>query len=297
MEKESQAFEKLYPQEFLQRFLAKGLRPDGRGLTSARDVTVHVSPISGSPGSAIAKVGNTTVVTSAEVSLLDLGGDEGDDDEGRVSHALDVGPLGATHNDGSVAKTRQQVASVSGRVQGVLSRCVDLRSLKLEGEGGKAWLVGLKSVCLSLDGGLFDAALASCVAALSSLRLPGEVREVVGGGEGRESSEAVVAMEEDRAPSRPVDFLLIPAATAVSIHGDRLLADPTAFEEALAGAEVSAAWGWAPSGGGGDPELVSLEVRSEGHGRATVDADVVHRCLAVSRRRSEARWKGLLGGS
>ena len=186
---------------------------------------------------------------------------------------------------------------MSGRVQGVLSRCVDLRSLKLEGEGGKAWLVGLKSVCLSLDGGLFDAALASCVAALSSLRLPGEVREVVGGGEGRESSEAVVEMEEDRAPSGPVDFLLIPAATAVSIHGDRLLADPTAFEEALAGAEVSAAWGWAPSGGGGDPELVSLEVRSEGHGRATVDADVVHRCLAVSRRRSEARWKGLLGGS
>ena len=85
---------------------------------------------------------------------------------------------------------------MSGRVQGVLSRCVDLRSLKLEGEGGKAWLVGLKSVCLSLDGGLFDAALASCVAALSSLRLPGEVREVVGGGEGRESSEAVVEMEE-----------------------------------------------------------------------------------------------------
>ena len=77
MEKESQAFEKLYPQEFLQRFLAKGLRPDGRGLTSARDVTVHVSPISGSPGSAITKVGNTTVVTSAEVSLLVLGGDEG----------------------------------------------------------------------------------------------------------------------------------------------------------------------------------------------------------------------------
>jgi len=72
---QAEAFRKLYPEDFLERFLVKGLRPDGRRLTEPRDVSVEVSPVTDAPGSAIVKIGDTTVITSTELDLVDIDGE------------------------------------------------------------------------------------------------------------------------------------------------------------------------------------------------------------------------------
>jgi exosome complex RNA-binding protein Rrp42 (RNase PH superfamily) len=159
---QAEAFRKLYPEEFLEKFLGQGVRPDGRGLASAKTFSVHIGPVSNSPGSALVKVGETTVLTSTEVSILDL---EHESDTGRIEYELDVGPLGTTFENNSVAKLRQELASVCGRVRRTLSSVVDRRSLSLSDEDAEelefgnekskkyfGWCVRVKSLCLALDG-------------------------------------------------------------------------------------------------------------------------------------------------
>ena len=64
------AFRKLFPEDYLDRFLAEGLRPDGRAPTAPRDLSVHVGG-SQAPGSALVKLGGTTVVTTVALDLLE----------------------------------------------------------------------------------------------------------------------------------------------------------------------------------------------------------------------------------
>jgi len=199
---------------------------------------------------------------------------------GRLEHELDVGPLGTTHNNGSIARNRQQTSAVSGRVRQILCRSIDLGSLKLSepGEeaspgGGKAWALHVKSVCLSLDGCLFDATLASAVAALATLRFPRRLEQLGEDAAGEDGGRP----EGDGA----LRFLWVPACTAVALHKGRLLVDPTDFEESLASAVVAVVWGRrADSPGGEEPEVLALELGSEGQ-RASVDAQLVRRCLGV----------------
>ena len=61
---DADSFRRLYPHEYFLRFLADGIRPDGRTLGTARATTIGLCTISspGVDGSALIKQGNTTVV-------------------------------------------------------------------------------------------------------------------------------------------------------------------------------------------------------------------------------------------
>ena len=59
---DAQAFRRLYPELYLQRFLDDGIRPDGRTLGRARSCTIGLGTITSVDGSALVKQGNTTVV-------------------------------------------------------------------------------------------------------------------------------------------------------------------------------------------------------------------------------------------
>lgn len=55
-------FEKLYPVEFYKRFLEKNIRPDGRGFHHMRSLEIRRGSISTSDGSALVRLGNTTII-------------------------------------------------------------------------------------------------------------------------------------------------------------------------------------------------------------------------------------------
>lgn len=53
---QAEAFKRLYSEEYFDRFIQEGLRPDGRSLGVCRPVTVALNAVSSADGSAIAKV-------------------------------------------------------------------------------------------------------------------------------------------------------------------------------------------------------------------------------------------------
>ena len=69
---QAEAFRKLYPTEYLEKFLKEGVRPDGRALWKLRSLAVTPSAITSASGSSLVKLGETTVVTATELKVIDL---------------------------------------------------------------------------------------------------------------------------------------------------------------------------------------------------------------------------------
>jgi exosome complex component RRP43 len=70
----AQIFQRLHPKAYLERFLAERVRPDGREVEEWRDLIVHVGSISTADGSAVVRLGETTIVcgVKAEIAEPDL---------------------------------------------------------------------------------------------------------------------------------------------------------------------------------------------------------------------------------
>jgi polyribonucleotide nucleotidyltransferase len=56
---EADAFKRIYPEEYFQRFLSEGTRPDGRPLGRARSTIIGFGAVSTADGSALVKIGST----------------------------------------------------------------------------------------------------------------------------------------------------------------------------------------------------------------------------------------------
>jgi exosome complex component RRP43 len=67
-------FQRLHPLAYFERFLAEKVRPDGRGFDAWRDAFVNVGSISTADGSALVRLGQTTIVcgVKAEIAEPDL---------------------------------------------------------------------------------------------------------------------------------------------------------------------------------------------------------------------------------
>jgi hypothetical protein len=64
---EPDAFKKLYPDQYYARFVAEGLRPDGRPLARARPTTIALGAVSTADSSALVKIGSTTVMAGIKL--------------------------------------------------------------------------------------------------------------------------------------------------------------------------------------------------------------------------------------
>lgn len=70
----AQIYQRLHPRAYLERFLAEQVRPDGREAEEWRDISLHVGSISTADGSALVRLGETTIVcgVKAEIAEPDL---------------------------------------------------------------------------------------------------------------------------------------------------------------------------------------------------------------------------------
>ena len=64
-------FQKLHPAEFFRRFTTEGVRPDGRLLDAFRPTTVHHGVISTANGSAMVRIGGTTVICGVKAEVAE----------------------------------------------------------------------------------------------------------------------------------------------------------------------------------------------------------------------------------
>ncbi|KAG7269973.1 hypothetical protein CRUP_021828 [Coryphaenoides rupestris] len=125
-------FKTAEPLEYHRSFLKENCRPDGRELVEFRTTTLNIGSISTADGSALVKIGNTTVICGIKMAQA----------------------------------ASQFVADVIES-----SEVVNPEDLCIE-RGKLCWVLYCDLMCLDYDGNLLDACIIALLAALKNTQLP-----------------------------------------------------------------------------------------------------------------------------
>jgi len=221
------------PLEFYKQFLEKDVRPDGRALGEFRQTYIKLNPIeSTADGSALIKIGNTSVICGVKAELFEPLPDD-DPDVGRVIPNVELNAgCSLSFRPGAPSETAQVASQMIADILAT-SGVIDCSRLCVL-SGQLAWILYCDVVCLDLDGNLLDACLLSVMAALSTTTLPEVTMDAVtkvvavktgggGGGGGEQEVKRWSLGVQD-----------IPVSSSFSIFdGGILLADAAAEEEDL----------------------------------------------------------------
>ncbi|KAJ3016494.1 UNVERIFIED_CONTAM: hypothetical protein HDU68_012177 [Siphonaria sp. JEL0065] len=228
-------FKKLHPQEFHRRFLGKGVRPDGReGLMSWRTPSIHRGSIATCNGSALIRMGGTTVLcgVKAEVAVPDTNHPT----TGYLVPNVEFPPLaGSQFKPTAPGEFTQSISELIYRiVKG--NNIINLESLCIE-PGKAVWTLHVDIVFLNYEGNPIDSALLALTSALTDTRLPkvsyseveGTVRAVTS------ISDRSIALELTRIPFAATFGIF--EGTATEDNGKAgaksAMADPTEEEESV----------------------------------------------------------------
>ncbi|MED6169561.1 hypothetical protein PIB30_022345 [Stylosanthes scabra] len=168
-EMEVDAFRRLFPLQYFERHLSEAIRPDGRPLGKARDTTVVLGAVASANGSALVKIGSTTMLSAIKMEVMTPSLES--PDEGCLAIDFHMPPIcSPIVRPGRPAEAAPVLSKqLSDTISS--SGIIDLKELSLV-TGKAAWMAYLDVYCLDADGALFDAALLSAVAALSHLQIP-----------------------------------------------------------------------------------------------------------------------------
>ncbi|KAI9057666.1 ribosomal protein S5 domain 2-like protein [Trametes sanguinea] len=219
-------FQRLHPKTYLERFLSENLRPDGREFDEWRDISVNVGSISTADGSALVRLGSTTVVCGVKAEIAEPELDKPQD--GFLVPNLDLPAIcspkfkpGPPTDEAQVLSDRLNEVLVASGIVPTSSLCI---------EPGKAvWVLYVDATCINYDGNAFDATLLAMVAALKNTRLPKATYY--------EDTKRTIC---SRKVMEPLQIGRLPASFSFGIFdGTHILADPTSFEEPLLDTTIS----------------------------------------------------------
>ncbi|KAB1222477.1 Exosome complex component RRP43 [Morella rubra] len=231
LEMEVDAFRRLFPLRFYERHLAESIRPDGRPLGSARETSIAPGAVASADGSALAKIGSTTMLAAIKMEVMtptiEL------PDEGCIAVDFHMPPICSPIV--RPGRPSEAVPVVSTTLSDSISSSgmINLKELSLV-SGKAAWMAYLDIYCLDADGAPFDAALLSAVAACSHLQIPAVSLN--------DDGKIVVVSEEDggkldkehvNREKRKLTLRSIPFSLTCILHKNYILADPTAQEESI----------------------------------------------------------------
>lgn len=230
-EVEVDAFRRLFPLRFHERHLLESIRPDARPLGKARDTTLALGAVASADGSALAKIGCTTMLAAIKMEIMTPTTES--PDEGCIAIDFHMPPIcSPIVRPGRPAEAAPVVSKqLSDTISS--SGMIDLKELSLV-NGKAAWMAYLDIYCLDADGALFDAALLSAVAAFSHLQIP----VVSLNDDGRivvfsEENGGKLEKEPVNKEKRKLKLSRIPFSLTCILHKNYILADPTAEEESI----------------------------------------------------------------
>ncbi|GMI65075.1 hypothetical protein like AT1G60080 [Hibiscus trionum] len=228
-EVEVDAFRRLFPLRFFEKHLLESIRPDARPLGRARDTTIALGAVASANGSALAKIGSTTMLAAIKMEVMTPSMET--PDEGCIAIDFHMPPIcSPIVRPGRPAEAAPVVAKqLSDTI--LSSGMINLKELSLV-SGKAAWMAYLDIYCLDADGALFDAALLAAVAAFSHLEIPvvslnDDGKIVLSEGQGLSDREPV------NKEKRKVNLGSIPFSLTCILHKNHILADPTSEEESI----------------------------------------------------------------
>ena len=232
------------PREYMQTFIDRDIRPDGREFFERREVSVQKGSIQTAHGSCLARVGATAVLAAAKLEVstpLNAA-----PRNGFLEISVQLTPLCSPRF--KVGRPSDEALALQQHLQRVVlgGSILDLEQLCIC-EGKAVWNLKLDVVCLNHDGAATDAALLSVVGTLADLRIPATVVTKVGDGNGDRGGRSLGGRASRDAPgssgvlvetlpeesSSAVVLGGIPLAVSFGVFGGNLLVDPNAEEEAL----------------------------------------------------------------
>ncbi|KIO11225.1 hypothetical protein M404DRAFT_994885 [Pisolithus tinctorius Marx 270] len=239
----AQIFQRLHPHAYLDRFLTEGVRPDGRTPEEWRDVFINVGSISTANGSALVRIGGTTIICGVKAEIAEPELDT--PDQGFLVPNIDLPAIcspkfkpGPPSEEAQVLSERLNAALVSTQLLPLTRLCIE--------PGRSVWCLYVDATCINYDGNAFDAALLAMVAALRNTTLPEcTYNEETGRTTCRSrTARRPLPLNEDKVivglsfgvvptPSIPMGLDTSEGKNTSRTTGPILLADPTAFEEPL----------------------------------------------------------------
>ncbi|EFJ19469.1 hypothetical protein SELMODRAFT_233365 [Selaginella moellendorffii] len=277
---EVDAFKRLYPAQFLERYLDASVRPDGRPLTRSRPTSVSFNAVSSADGSALVKIGNTTMLAGAKLETMEPAADT--PDQGCLSVDFVMPPICSPRV--RPGRPAEEAYVITEQLQNALlsSGVVDLRELSIV-SGKAAWMIYLDVYCLDADGSLLDAALLASVAALAHLQVPAICV--------RSEGKITKAPPDAQASSDGIEFTQprrlnlgeFPFALTVAMNQKSLIADPTAEEEAILDTKMIVILN-------SSQKIIALH---KAGGSTTASTATIQDCLALAMRRRKTLQKVL----
>ncbi|KAK0190356.1 ribosomal protein S5 domain 2-like protein [Armillaria mellea] len=213
-------FQRLHPRVYLERFVAENVRPDGRDFDAWRDVSVNIGSVSTANGSALVRLGDTTVVCGVKAELAEPELDA--PNVGFLVPNLDLPAISSSKFKPGPPTEEAQV--LSDRLNEVLvsSGIIPLESLCVH-PGKSVWVLYVDATCINYDGNAFDATL---------IAMPKLPKATYNEDTGRTTCSRKVMT--------PLQIERLPIALSFGVFdSSRILPDPTSFEEPLLDTTIS----------------------------------------------------------
>lgn len=200
--------------QHLLKYLAKGLRYDGRKPLDFRNVTIEYDVSKSAEGSACVRIGKTEVIAGVKMAIEKPYPDTAD--KGNLMVNAELRPM-ASPDFESGPPTDQGIELARVVDRGVReSECIDVHDLCIK-EGEAVWSVAIDIVAVNDDGNLFDAAGLAAMAALRDAKMPGK-------------DENGKADYENRTNEK-LPLKHVPIPITVFKIGNTFIVDPTTEEE------------------------------------------------------------------
>ncbi|CAH2000593.1 unnamed protein product [Acanthoscelides obtectus] len=216
----AEQYKSLHPVKYYRDYLSHNIRPDGRVFDTFRPVILNTGSIDTADGSALSKLGQTTVVCGIKAELCKPKAES--PNKGFVVPNLDLPPLCSPKFRPGPPSDQAQVLSqlINDIIEN--SQCIDLTDLCIFPDK-LAWCLYIDFICLDFDGSVVDACIIALVGALKTVKLPFV-----------DYDAALDNIQVNLENTRPLPVHSIPVSTTFAIFDDKIiLADPTVEEENL----------------------------------------------------------------
>ncbi|MBN3325434.1 EXOS8 protein, partial [Atractosteus spatula] len=208
------------PLEYHRSFLKENCRPDGRELGEFRTTTLNIGSVSTADGSALVKIGNTTIICGIKAELTAPPVDA--PNKGYIVPNVDLPPLCSSRFRPGPPGEQAQAASqfIADVIES--SQVIQREDICIE-KGKLCWVLYCDIMCLDYDGNILDACIIALIAALKNVQLP-EVNI------NTETELAEVNMKQ----KKHLNITKHPVGSSFAVFDDTIIiVDPTAEEEEL----------------------------------------------------------------
>ncbi|MUM64447.1 exosome complex protein Rrp42 [Acidianus infernus] len=214
----------LIKRESILASLDRGIRADGRKFNEYRPLSITLGYAKKADGSALVKLGDTTVLAGVKVEPEEPFEDT--PNQGNLVVNVELLPLAyETFEPGPPDENAIELSRVVDRSLRD-SKSIDLSKLVIE-PGKKIWTVWVDIYVLDYGGNILDACTLAAVSALYDTRLPKVVKE----------GDEIKIIKEEKGEKLPMNFPVV--TVSVAKIGKHLVVDPDLDEEGIMDAKIS----------------------------------------------------------